>query len=123
MPHLDFPYRFDGSGRTAGTDEADHVRDLIAQVLLTAPGERVMRPDFGAGLLQLVFEPNSVAVAATAQMLVQSSLQQHLSHLIAVDAVRIGNDDGALRVDVDYRLLRDGSAASAAIDIPGGGAP
>jgi phage baseplate assembly protein W len=122
MTHLDFPWRFDGRGRTAQTFEPDHVRDLIEQVLLTAPGERVMRPDFGAGLLQLVFEPNSVAIAATAQMLVQASLQQHLSHLIAVEAVRIDNDGGALRVDIDYRLLRDGSDARASIDIPGGGA-
>jgi len=122
MPHVDFPYRFDGRGRTAQTGDSDHVRDLIEQVLLTAPGERVMRPDFGAGLLQLVFEPNSVAVATTAQMLVQASLQQHLSHLIAVESVEIVNDDGALRVDIGYRLLHDGSAASASVGIPGGGA-
>ena len=122
MPHVDFPYRFDGRGRTAQTGDSDHVRDLIEQVLLTAPGERVMRPDFGAGLLQLVFEPNSVALAATAQMLVQASLQQHLSHLIAVESVEIENDDGALRVDIGYRLLHDGRAASASVEIPGGGA-
>ncbi|MGY1520059.1 GPW/gp25 family protein [Luteimonas sp. A482] len=122
MAHLDFPYRLDGRGRTAQTFEPDHVRDLIEQVLLTAPGERVMRPDFGAGLLQLVFEPNGIAIAATAQMLVQAALQQHLSHLIVVDAVRINNDDGALRVDIDYRLLRDGASARASIDIPGDGA-
>ena len=44
--HLDFPYRFDGRGRTAATGRDDHIRDLIEQVLFTAPGERVMRPDF-----------------------------------------------------------------------------
>ena len=59
MPDLDFPYHFSGLGRTATTDRDDHIRDLIEQVLFTAPGERVMRPDFGAGLLALVFEPNS----------------------------------------------------------------
>ena len=59
------------------------------RVLLTSPGERVMRPDFGSGLLQLVFEPNSIPVAATTQTLVQASLQQHLSHLIAVIAVQV----------------------------------
>ena len=56
---LDHPYHFDGRGRTAATGGADHIRDLIEQVLFTSPGERVMRPDFGAGLLALVFEPNS----------------------------------------------------------------
>ena len=44
----------------AATSDDDHIRDLIEQVLFTSPGERVMRPDFGAGLLALVFEPNSV---------------------------------------------------------------
>ena len=51
MDTLDYPYHFDGRGRTATTDRADHIRDLIEQVLFTSPGERVMRPDFGAGLL------------------------------------------------------------------------
>lgn len=122
MAHLDHPYRFDGRGRTSQTDDADHVRDLIEQVLLTAPGERVMRPEFGSGLLQLVFEPNSAALAATVQTLAQASLQEHLAHLIAVDQVRVENDDGILRVLVDYRLRRDGSAQHAAIPIPGGAA-
>ena len=122
MAHVDFPYRFDGRGRTAQTADADHIRDLIEQVLLTAPGERVMRPDFGSGLLQLVFEPNSIPVAATTQTLVQASLQQHLSHLIAVMAVQVENDDGALRVNIDYRVLRDGSAQQATVSLPGGGA-
>src|SRR5919109_798092 len=102
METLDYPYRFDGRGRTATTDTADHIRDLIEQVLFTSPGERVMRPDFGAGLLTLVFEPNSTTLAATTQMLVQSALQQHLSGLIAVQAVEVVNDDAALRVDVRY---------------------
>ena len=49
---VDFPYHVDGRGRTAGTGDDDHLRDLIEQVLFTAPGERVMRPDFGSGLLE-----------------------------------------------------------------------
>jgi phage baseplate assembly protein W len=122
MPHVDFPYRFDGRGRTAQTGEADHIRDLIEQVLLTAPGERVMRPDFGGGLLQLVFEPNSMPLAATTQTLVQAALQQHLSHLIAVHGVQVENDDGALRVTVAWRLLRDDTAGLTTIQVPGRGA-
>lgn len=122
MPHVDFPYHFDGRGRTTQTDDADHIRDLIEQVLLTAPGERVMRPDFGSGLLQLVFEPNSVPVAATTQTLVQASLQQHLAHLIAVQQVQVENDDGALRVTIAYRVLRDDTSQQITIQLPGGGA-
>ncbi len=56
MTQLDFPYRISATGRSATTGDADHVRDLIEQVLFTAPGERVMRPDFGSGLLALVFD-------------------------------------------------------------------
>ena len=118
MPDLDFPYHFSGLGRTATTDRNDHIRDLIQQVLFTTPGERVMRPDFGAGLLQLVFEPNSTTLAATTQMLVQSSLQLYLSHLIAVKAVEVRNDDAALVVDVRYTVLLDRTEHSATFTAP-----
>ncbi|MDB5750210.1 MAG: lysozyme family protein [Ramlibacter sp.] len=125
MTMLDHPYHFDGQGRTAATLDADHVRDLIEQVLFTAPGERVMRPDFGAGLLALVFEPNSGTLAATLQFLVQSALQQHLAHLIAVNAVAVENLDAALQVTVHYVVLADGSTRQAGFALPGagGGAP
>ena len=122
MPNLDFPYHIDRLGRTATTGDADHIRDLIEQVLFTSPGERVMRPDFGSGLLAMVFEPNSTAVAATAQMLIQGALQQHLGHLIAVDAVTVENIDATLRVIVRYTVLIDGTAQQATFAVPGVGA-
>ena len=55
MTDVDYPLRVDGRGRTAHTAGDEHIRDLIEQVLFTSPNERVMRPDFGAGLLALVF--------------------------------------------------------------------
>jgi Bacteriophage baseplate protein W len=119
---LDFPYQFDGSGRTATTTRADHVRDLIEQVLFTAPGERAMRPEFGSGILQLVFEPNSSALAAATQMLVQSALQQYLSHLIAVQSVDVENIESALVVTIRYSMLQDRSTHVASFSIPGIGA-
>jgi phage baseplate assembly protein W len=118
---LDFPYSFSGLGRTATTGFDDHIRDLIEQVLFTAPGERVMRPEFGAGLLDLVFEPNSEALAATTQMLVHSALQLNLSHLIMVEGVDVENDDAALRIVVRYAILRDRTTGSASFSISGGG--
>lgn len=121
MQTLDYPYHFSGLSRTAVTERDDHIRDLIEQVLFTAPGERVMRPDFGAGLLALVFEPNSDTLAAATQMLVQSSLQLHLSHLIAVEAVDVVNDDATLRIDVSYIVLLDRSLHQASFTAPGGG--
>ncbi|VTU27803.1 baseplate wedge subunit [Variovorax sp. SRS16] len=119
MSDLDFPYRFDSLGRTATTARDDHIRDLIEQVLFTAPGERVMRPDFGSGLLALVFEPNSSTLAATTQMLVQGALQQYLSDLIAVQSVQVVNDDSALRVDVSYVVLLDRSTHVESFAVPG----
>jgi Bacteriophage baseplate protein W len=103
---FDFPYHVDGRGRTATTGGDDHLRDLIEQVLFTAPGERVMRPDFGSGLLGLVFEPGGPELVATTQHLVQGALQQELGHLIAVDSVEVSQFEGALTVSVSYVALR-----------------
>jgi phage baseplate assembly protein W len=111
--NVDFPYQVDGRGRTAGTGADDHLRDLIEQVLFTAPGERVMRPDFGSGLLGLVFEPGGPELVATTQHLVQGALQQELGHLIAVDSVEVSQDEGTLSVDVGYVALRTQEQASA----------
>jgi uncharacterized protein len=103
--NIDFAYHVDGRGRTAETDPDDHLRDLIEQVLFTAPGERVMRPDFGSGLLALVFEPGGPELVATTQHLVQGALQQWLGHLIAVEAVEVAQVDGVLTVEVRYVVL------------------
>jgi phage baseplate assembly protein W len=109
MTQVAFPFRFDGRGRTAESGEADHIRDLVAQVLFTSPGERVMRPDFGSGLLQLVFAPNSDVLAATTQMLVQSALQRWLGDRILVEAVSVEAVDATLSVTVQYVIRRDGT--------------
>jgi phage baseplate assembly protein W len=110
---VDFPYHVDGRGRTADTTPDDHLTDLIEQVLFTAPGERVMRPDFGSGLLGLVFEPGGPELVATTQHVVQGSLQQELGHLIAVDAVEVTQDEGALTVQVRYVPLATREPATA----------
>jgi phage baseplate assembly protein W len=120
MPHLDHPWHTGPLGTTAQTDDAGHLRDLIEQVLFTAPGERVMRPDFGSGLLGLVFEPNSSTLAATTQVLVQGALQQHLSHLIALQAVEVEPLDSALQVRVQYVVLRDRIAQQATFNFDAG---
>lgn len=121
MIDIDFPFDFDQRGTTATTALDDHIRDLILQVLLTAPGERVMRPDFGAGLLALVFEPNSTTLAATTQFLAQGSLQQHLSHLIEVGEVAVESVDAALEVTVTYTVIADGATRSTRFALPRSG--
>lgn len=111
--NLDYPFSFDDRGRTAATDDADHIRDLIEQVLFTIPGERVNRPDFGSGVMQLVFAPNSDELAAATQLLIQSALQQWLGDWIVVERVAVAHDDATLRIAVDYinRRTQQRSAA------------
>ncbi|HVF27301.1 MAG TPA: GPW/gp25 family protein [Pyrinomonadaceae bacterium] len=106
MMNVDFPYHFDNRGRTAEAGEGDHIRDMIEAVLFTAPGERVNRPTFGSGLLQLVFAPNSDELAAATQFLVQGSLQQWLGDLIEVNDVRVESEDSRLEVTVVYTVRR-----------------
>jgi len=111
--HLDYPLTFDGRGCTQSTSEHDHVRDLIEQILFTAPGERVNRPDFGSGVLQLVFAPNSPELAATTQFLVQSALQQWLGDLVRLEAVEVSAEDSTLSVSVRYVLVANDERRSA----------
>jgi phage baseplate assembly protein W len=102
MSDVNFPYGVDARGRTATTSDDDHVRDLIEQVLFTAPGERVNRPTFGSGLLQLVFAPNSDALAAATQMTVQAALQEWLGDRIEVQDVTVEAADSTLAATVVY---------------------
>ncbi|MFY9553189.1 MAG: GPW/gp25 family protein [Blastocatellia bacterium] len=104
--NIDYPFHFDGRGRTAETDEDDHIRDMIEQFLLTSPGERVNRPDFGSGLLQMVFAPNSPELATALQFTTQAGLQQWLGDLIEVQRLAVTSQDAELRVEVQYVVRR-----------------
>jgi phage baseplate assembly protein W len=116
--HLDYPYHVDGRGRTATTSEAEHVRDLVEQVLFTQPGERVNRPDFGSGLLQLTFAPLSDELASATQFLVQGALEQWLGRVIALEQVTVTRDDAVLRVLVSYTLRHTGERRSESFERP-----
>lgn len=104
--NMDFPFHIDHRGRTASVSGDAYLRDLIEQVLFTAPGERVNRPSFGCGLNQLVFAPNSEALAAATQVTVQGALQQWLGSLIEVESVRVATEDSTLVVAIAYRVRR-----------------
>ena len=82
---------------------------MIEQLIFTSPGERVNRPDFGSGLMQLVFAPNSSELAAATQFLVQGALQQWLGNLILLESVSIESEDSALKVTVQYIIRRNQS--------------
>ena len=103
---IDFPFQIDSRGHAASTGESDHIRDMIEQFLFTNAGERVNRPDFGSGLLQMVFAPNSPEIAAAIQMTVQAGLQRWLGDVIDVQAVEATSVDSTLRVAVTYRIRR-----------------
>src|SRR5713101_7320321 len=100
--NIDFPFHFDGRGRTASTIDDDHIRDMIEQLLFTNPGERVNRPDFGSGLLQMVFAPNSPELAAALQFTMQAALQRYLGDLIDLQSLQVSAEDATLSVAVKY---------------------
>lgn len=110
--NIAFPFTVGPVGRSATANDADHVRQMIEQLLFTAPGERVNRPDFGCDLRRLVFAPNSPELASALQFTVQASLQRWLGDLIEVQALEVRSDDARLFVSVQYMLRRDGFLAT-----------
>lgn len=102
--HLDIAFGFDANGRTAVTDDDDHIRDMIKAVLFTTPGERVNRPDFGCGIRQLVFAPLGDTLTATTQHLVQGSLLRWLGDVILVEEVTIEAVETTLSIAVTYSV-------------------
>ncbi|WP_424886813.1 GPW/gp25 family protein [Streptomyces sp. XH2] len=114
--NIAFPYRVDDRGRTAAADHADHVRGMVEQVLFTAPGERVNRPDFGCGLLDLVFDPNGPELTATVQMTAQAALQRWLGDLLTVESLTVTAEESTLRVSLSYRLTATGELRAVRLD-------
>src|SRR5713226_8359434 len=104
MPNIAPPCHFDGCGRTATTAANTHVRDLIEQVLFTSPGERVNRPDFGSGLLRLLFEANSLELEAAPDYSIRASLQRWLGDLIVVQSLEILRQDSIIFITVRYAI-------------------
>src|SRR5580704_8207996 len=97
MPRTDyaFPFRIDpASGQAASAPYATHVDQMIRQILLTTPGERADLPEFGCGLRQLLFAPDSDALQTTTQLMVQRSLTQWLGSQITVQTVTVGPGPG-----------------------------
>ena len=107
MPyHIAFPFRIDNLGRTATAGTDSHLRHLIEQVLFTQPGERVNRPNFGCGLLQMVFQPASDQLATAVQFLVQGALHQWLGDVIVAEEVKVVRGEATVEVTVRYLIRR-----------------
>jgi hypothetical protein len=124
--NIDLPYHVGPRGRTAVTDEGDHVQDMIMQVLITSPGERVNRPDFGCGLLKMVFEPSSPEIANALELTIQGALQRWLGDVIEPGSILVTSDDSRLHVAVSYRIRGTGTLGTAnflvadGVILPGG---
>lgn len=104
-----YPFRIDSlsrQGAAASSYEA-HVEQMVKQVLLTAPGERVNLPEFGCGLRRLLFAPNSDALRSTTKILVRQALGRWLHEHVEVKDVEVtASDDGSsVFVLVVYSLI------------------
>lgn len=104
--NIAFPFDYSRQGLTAQVSTSEHIRNLIDQLLFTAPGERVNRPTFGSGVMQLVFAPNSDQLAATLYASTQAALQQWLGDLIEVHDLEIVNDESTIHIRLDYSIVR-----------------
>ena len=108
-----FPFQVTPHGRVASATWEQHVEQMIEQVLFTAPGERVNRPDFGCGVMELVFAAESDALVTATQFLVQGSLQRWLGDLIVVNAVVVQAQGSTFAITVQYTLRESGSPRTA----------
>lgn len=126
--HLAFPYRFTPDGDTATTPAGPaHVRQMLDQLLFTSQGERLNHPDFGCGLLELVFEPTSSGAVAGLAAVVRAGVQQWLGDVIELTDVAVTSladlgSPGAsgLDVSISYVTLADGRPATDAFTVSAG---
>jgi phage baseplate assembly protein W len=111
--NIAFPFEFDNRGRTAQATDDDHIRQMIEELLFTNPGERVNRPDFGSGVRQLVFAPNSPELAATVQFTMQAALQRYLGDVIDLQDLTVTSEESTLHVYVEYVVRANSQTATA----------
>ena len=105
-----FPFAIDtGAGALAQeSDYEAYIRQLIRQVLLTAQGERINRPDFGASIRRLVFAPLGSGLENFVQTMVRQALDRWLGRYIRTEQVRVRASGETLFVDIDYLVLAKG---------------
>ncbi len=113
----------DENGRLEYPDLEASVRHRIEVILRTSPGESLMRPHFGAGLEELIHEPNTAAVRSRAQQTITAFLSRFEPRII-LDHVQLssGNDPRILLVNIAYRIRATGVAQNISASMPIGGA-
>ncbi len=113
-----FPFRVGGRGRTATADGDEHIRQMLEQLIFTNPGERVNRPNFGSGVLQLIFAPNSPELAGTLQFTLKAAVLHWLGDLVEVQELEVTSDDATLTVNLQYVVRRTGETRTAQLTRP-----
>ncbi len=113
MTQIAFPLQFDGRGRCADRSYALHIRDMLEQLIFTSPGERVNRPEFGSGVLQLLFAPNSPELAATVQFTLQAAIGRWLGDVIEVQDLNVSAVDSTLSIKISYVIRQSGETDQA----------
>ena len=109
ISNFGFPLAVDGAGAVVASGGDEAIRGKIIQVLFTSPGERVNQPEFGCGLLNLVFEPNNDVLAVAAQFTIRQALTRWIGNEIIVDAVQVQDSLGeeSIVVEVAYTKKTD----------------
>ncbi|MEE8058316.1 MAG: GPW/gp25 family protein [Pseudomonadales bacterium] len=102
--NMSFPFHINNRGRMALATDSQYVYQLIEQILFTSPGERINNPNFGSGLLQLVFAPNNDELTTANQFMIQGALQQYLADLVLVESVQVQGEDNRVQVTVQYQI-------------------
>lgn len=108
--HLAFPLRIDaGIGSIAEEQDYNaYIRALILQTIMTAQGERINRPDFGASIRRLVFAPLTAGIDSFVQSIIIEAIDRWLAYYVSVSAVRVNVESEKLLVELDYVVLADG---------------
>jgi phage baseplate assembly protein W len=106
-----FPISLDSSGAIAEASEEDKVRQSIEIILRTAPGERVMRPDFGCGIHDLVFDTVSGAMVGRVATMIASVLAtwEPRIDVLNVNPQQDTEDPTRLLIEINYRLRSSNS--------------
>ena len=119
MTRLAFPFAIapDGRSATVAYGDDDHVRQMLELLIFTMPGERVMRPDLGSPIRQMVFDAGNGPTAIALRATLEATIRQYLGHLLELHdlSVSFDEDNAAMLIEVTYEVLATKSAAQLSV--------
>jgi Bacteriophage baseplate protein W len=119
-PYLAFPLAIDADAPRLAA-RAEHIRGQIEQVLFTLPGERVFRPEFGAGVKALVFEPNDTPLWQITKRRLLASLADALQGEVDPKSIEVdvSGEEATLTIAIAYTLAAIGQRDSQVFTLGG----